>query len=56
MPSKVVVVATSVCLCVCVSVFLSAKSHLASGASICPENSATYSAGNKGQNICRVFF
>ena len=31
----------------CVSV----KSHLASGASVCPENAVTYSAGNEGQNI-----
>ena len=40
-----------VCVCVCVSV----KSHLTSGASVRRENAATYSAGNKGQNICGVF-
>ena len=32
---------------VCVS-----KSHLAYGASVCPENAVTYSAGNEGQKIC----
>ena len=46
-------------MCVCVSVRpsvrLSVKSHLTSGASVCPENSVTYSAGNGGQNIFRVF-
>ena len=42
----------SVCLSVCVSV----KSHLTSGASVCPENTVTYSAGNGGQKICGVFF
>ena len=44
-------VSLSVCLSVCVSV----KSHLTSGASVCPANSARYSAGNEGQNICSVF-
>ena len=38
-------------MCVCVSV----KSHLTSGASVRPETSVTYSAGNGGQKICRVF-
>ena len=38
--ARVTVVAVSVCL--------SVKSHLASGASVCPENSATYSACNEG--------
>ena len=36
----------------CVSV----KSHLTSGASVRPENTVTYSAGNGGQKICGVFF
>ena len=40
---------------VCVSVCLSVKSHLTSRASVRPENSATCSVGNKGQNICGVF-
>ena len=38
------------------SVCLSVKSHLTSGASVRPENTVTYSAGNGGQNICGVFF
>ena len=38
-------------VCVCVSV----KSHLTSGASVRPENTVTYSAGNGGQKICGVF-
>ena len=42
-----VTVVGSVCLCVCVSV----KSHLTSGASVCPENTVMYSAGNGGQKI-----
>ena len=37
-----------VCMCVCVSLFTS-------GASVRPENTVTYSAGNRGQNICGVF-
>ena len=37
------------------SVCLSVKSHLTSGASVGPENSVTYSTGNRGQNICGVF-
>ena len=41
----------SVCVCVCLSV----KSDLTSGVFVCPENIVTYSAGNGGQNICRVF-
>ena len=40
---------------VCLSVCLSVKSHLTSGASVRPENSATYSAANEGQKICGVF-
>ena len=44
-------VCVSVCLCVCVSV----KSNLTSGASVRPENTVTYSAGNGGQKICGVF-
>ena len=39
------------CVCVCVSVC-----HLTSGASVCPENTVAYSAGNGGQKICGVFF
>ena len=42
-------------VCVCVSVCLSIKSHLTSGASVHPENTVAYSAGNGGQNICGVF-
>ena len=34
---------------------LSVKSHLTSGASVRPENSVTYSTGNRGQKICGVF-
>ena len=45
-----------VCVSVCVSVCLCVKSHLTSGASVHPENTVTYSAGNGGQNICGVFF
>ena len=41
---------------VCVSVCLSVKSHLTSGASVRPENTVAYSAGNGGQKICGVFF
>ena len=37
------------------SVCLSVKSHLTSGVSVRPENSVTYSAGNRGQKICGVF-
>ena len=37
------------------SVCLSVKSHLTSGASVCPENSVTYPARNEGQTICGVF-
>ena len=40
---------------VCLSVCLSVKSRLTSGASVRPEISATYSAGNEGQQICGVF-
>ena len=38
------------CLCVCLSV----KSHIASGASVHPENTVTFSVGNVG-GICGVF-
>ena len=38
-------------VCVCVSV----KSHLTSGASVRPENTVTYSAGNGGRKICGDF-
>ena len=34
---------------------MSVKSHLTSGASVCPETSVTYSVDNGGQKICRVF-
>ena len=37
------------------SVCVSVKSHLTSRASVRPETSVTYSAGNGGQKICRVF-
>ena len=43
-------------VCVSVSVCLSVKSHLTSGASVRPENTVVYSAGNGGQKICGVFF
>ena len=43
------------CSCACVCVCVSVKSHLTSGASVRPENSVTYSAGNGGQKICGVF-
>ena len=39
----------SVCLCPFV------KSHLTSGASVCPENAVTYLTGNEGQNVCGIF-
>ena len=39
----------------CVFVRLSVKSYLTSGASVRPENTVTYSAGNGGQKICSVF-
>ena len=42
---------TVVVVCVCLSV----KSHLASGASVCPENAVKDSAGNEGQKICGGF-
>ena len=52
---RVTVVVLSVCVSVCLSVCLSVKSHLTSGASVHPENTVTYSAGNGGQKICGVF-
>ena len=51
-----VAVVGSVCLCTCVSVCLSVKSHLTSGASVHPENTVVYSAGNGGKKNCGVFF
>ena len=45
-----VTVVGSVCVCVSVN-----KSHLTSGASVRPENTVTYSAGNGGRNICGDF-
>ena len=45
-----------VCVSVCLSVCLSIKSHLTSGASVRPENTVVYSAGNGSKNICGVFF
>ena len=46
-----VTVVGSLCVCVCVSV----RSHLTYGASVRPETTVTYSAGNEGQNVCGVF-
>ena len=40
-----------VCVSVCLSVSLLIKSHLASGASVRPENTVVYSAGNGGQKF-----
>ena len=40
-------VCLSVGLSVCLSVCLFVKSHLTSGVPVCPENTVTYSAGNK---------
>ena len=37
------------------SMSVSVKSHLTSGVSVHPENTATYSAGNGGQIFCGVF-
>ena len=44
------------CVCVCVSVSdvcvcVSVKSYITSGASVRPENTVVYSAGNGGQNF-----
>ena len=36
-------------------VHLSVKSNLTTGASVCPENTVTYSAGSGGRNICGDF-
>ena len=38
-------------MCVCVCVCVSVKSNLTPGASVRPENTVTYSAGNGGQKI-----
>ena len=46
-PARVTVVAVFVCVPV--------KPHLTSGVSVHPEYAATYSVGNKGQNIYGVF-
>ena len=43
----VVVLCVCVCVCVCLSVCLSIKSHLASGASIRPENAVMYSVSGR---------
>ena len=43
MRRKVTVVVRSVCL--------SVKSYLTSGASVCPENTVTYSGGNEGRKV-----
>ena len=40
---------------VVVSVYVSVKSHITSGASVCQENAVTHSAGNEGQKICGIF-
>ena len=40
---------------VTVVVRLSVKSHLTSGASLCPEITVTYSVGNGGQKNCGFF-
>ena len=37
-------------------VCLSVRSYLTSGVSVHPENTVTYSVGNRGQKICGVFF
>ena len=39
-----------------VYVCLSVKSHLTSGAFVFPETTVMYSTGNRGQNVCGVFF
>ena len=44
---RVTVVAVCVCVCVCVT------SNL--GASVCCENTGTYSVGNEGQKTCGIF-
>ena len=44
-----VTVVGSVCVC------LSVKSHLTSGAFVCPETTVMYSTGNRGQKICGFF-
>ena len=49
-------VCVCVCVSVCLSVCLSVKSHLTSGASVRPENTVVYSAGNGDQKFCGVFF
>ena len=42
--------------CAASTVLSSVRSHLTSGACLCPENTVTYSAGNGGQNISGGFF
>ena len=46
-----------VCVCACVRacVCVCVKSHLTSRASVRPENTVTYSAGNRGLKICGNF-
>ena len=51
--ARVIVVVLSVCVCVCVC--LSVKSHLASGASVRPENAVKHSVCNVGRKICGNF-
>ena len=51
MRRRVTVLLVCLSVCVCASV----KSHLTSGASVCPENAVMYSVGNGGQNIFGVF-
>ena len=51
-----VTVVGSVCLCLCVCQSVCLSVNLTSGASVRPENTVVYSAGNGGQNICGVFF
>ena len=42
-------------VCVCVGGWGVVKSHITSGASVRPENTVTYSAGNRGRKICEDF-
>ena len=53
--ARVIVVVQSVCVfvcvCVCVRVCVSVKSHLASGASVCPENAVKYSVCNVVEEV-----
>ena len=49
--ARVIVVVLSVCVSVCLSV----KSHLASGASVRPENAVKHSVCNVGRKFCEIF-